>query len=337
MTNADNITLPAGYRERLPRAWHAWAKDLPEIVATYLERWELEVAGEFPLSYSYVVPVERSDGSACVLKVQPTDIPEVEGAERELLGLHLAGEVAVRVVEEDARAGVLLLERAVPGTSLDEMAERDDDLATETLASVIAGYGRPVADPETSGLRPIVEFAEVFERFDRGPHGEVARRKLASVSDTRLSVLLGMDELGTGIPALRSCRYTAEEVMTQLALDKAPQYLLHGDLHHANVLSDEERGLLVIDPWGMYGDREADVAAALHNPPAVIARTDDLDALLRRRLSIYSDAIGLDMERLTAWCFAYNVIRALWTLEDRGEVAEDADDVRTATALRRMI
>jgi hypothetical protein len=62
-------------------------------------RRELTVAGEFPLSYGYVVPVDRADGRACVLKIQPTDIPEVEGAERELLGLRLAGPVAVRVVE----------------------------------------------------------------------------------------------------------------------------------------------------------------------------------------------------------------------------------------------
>ncbi|MGH9303551.1 MAG: aminoglycoside phosphotransferase family protein [Acidimicrobiales bacterium] len=338
MPDLHSLELPDGYREGLPRSWQAWIDQLPEQVNSYLERWELTAVGVLPLSHGYVVPVERADGRACVLKIQPTDVPEVEGAaERELLGLRLAGRVAVEVVEEDARNGVLLLERVLPGNALDEMAERDDDAATEALAMVIRDYGRSLDDPGSMGLRPIEELAEAFERFDRGPHGSVARRKAADAAETRLSAVLGIDELGTALPAIRSARETAERVLGELLADRSEPYLLHGDLHHGNVLVDEHRGLLVIDPWGLYGDRSADVAPALHNPLEFVARTTDIDSLIRRRLAIYAEVLDVDKECLAAWCYAYNVIRALWALEDSGEVSERDSDVRTVAALRHLI
>jgi aminoglycoside phosphotransferase (APT) family kinase protein len=202
---------------------------------------------------------------------------------------------------------------------------------------VIRDYGRPVVDPASSGLRAFVELAEVFERFDRGPHGAVARHKAAAAVDTRLSAVLGMDELGTGIPAIREARHTAESVMAELVADRAEPYLLHGDLHHGNVLVDEARGPLVIDAWGLYGDREVDVASALHNPPEVVAGAADLPALVRRRLAVYGEVLERDRDRLTAWCYVYNVIRALWTLEDSGDLPAENAGARTVAVLRTMI
>lgn len=337
MPERYKLNLPDSYRDRLPRSWRPWLDQLPELVNEYLERWELEVVAELPLSYNYVLAVERSDGRQCVLKVQPTGIPDVEGAERELLGLRLAGSGAIEVVDDDATAGVLLLERAIPGTTLDDMVTRGDDLATETLAIVIAQYGRPLNEPESFGLRNFNEFAEAFEKFDRGPHGEIARHKLGAAPETRLSIVLGMDELGTPVPAMRRARYTAEEVMDELVADKVPPYLLHGDLHHGNVLLDEEQGLRVIDPWGLYGEQAADVGAALHNPLDFVGQADDAVALIKRRLSIYAEVIGLDHERLVAWSYVYNVIRTLWSLEDRDDLPENDSGVVTVAALRTMI
>lgn len=334
VASSQDLGLPDDYLERLPRSWRPWVEHLPEMLEAYLERWQLTVTGAFDLSFSYVVPVARADGRACVLKLQPTDVPGVEGADMELLGLRLAGPVTVGVIEEDAASGALLLERAQPGTTLEAMCERDDEAATVILATVIRAYGRPLEDPGSMGLRPFGEFAEAFERFDRGPHGQVARKRAAAAPESRLSVLLGMDELGTGIPAMRSARDTAERVLGELTSDHREPYLLHGDLHHGNVLADDERGHLVVDPWGLYGDRSADVAPALENPLEFVARTPDLGALLRRRLAVYTDVLHLDGEQLAAWCYVYSTIRALWSLEDGGDASSQA---RTVGALRTLI
>lgn len=331
------LKLPDGYREQLPRSWQPWLAQLPELVASYLDRWELTIMGEFPLCHSYVAPVHRADGRPCVLKIQPTDVPEVEGARRELLGLRLGAPITVGVVEEDAANGVLLLDRSLPGASLEEISERDDDVATETLATVIRDYGRPLDEPGSLGLRPLEEFADAFERFDRGPHGSAARRKAAHPTETRLPVLLGMDEVGTAVPVMRSARDTAERVLAELLADHSTPYLVHGDLHHGNVLADDEHGFVVIDPWGLYGDRSVDAAPALHNPLEFVARTTDVFSLIRRRVAIYAEVLDVEWEHLAAWCYVYNVIRCLWTLEDGDEVSENDAGVRTVMALRQLI
>jgi streptomycin 6-kinase len=146
-----------------------------------------------------------------------------------------------------------------------------------------------------------------------------------------------MDEGGSALATIRSARDVAERVLAELLADQIEPQLLHGDLHHGNVLVDEERGLLVIDPWGLYGDRSADVAPALHNPIEFVARTTDVDSLIRRRLAIYADVLDIDKEHLAAWCFVYNLIRALWTIEEVGEVLERDASLRAVAALRKLI
>jgi streptomycin 6-kinase len=42
--------------------------------------------------------------------------------------------------------------------------------------------------------------------------------------------------------------------------------LLHGDLHHGNVLHDSERGWVAIDPKGVLGEPEYEIGVALRNP-----------------------------------------------------------------------
>ena len=336
MADAHKLELPASYRERLPHSWRGWLEQVPDQVASCVERWELTIAGELPLSHSYVVAVERADGRPCVLKLQPTEVPELPGPAREVLGLRLAGPVAVEVVEEDVASGALLLERALPGTTLGPLAAQDDDAATTSLATVIRAYGRRI-DTGSLGLCPFEELAEAFERFDRNPHGGIARRKAAATAGSRLSIVLGVDELGTAVEAVRSARHTAERVLAELTADPSEPHLLHGDLHHGNVLDDERRGPLVIDPWGLYGDRAADVAPALHNPLEIVTGAADVDALIRRRLAIYAEILEIDLERLTAWCYVYVAIRALWAIESNAELPDDDARVRTVTALRRLI
>lgn len=333
------LDIPDDFRARVRqfgrREWLQWLEDLPELVATYLGRWELEEDGRLPLSWTYVLPVRRANGQACVLKLQPRAQPDDEGAIREMRALRLAGAAAVTVVEDDADEGVLLLERAMPGDSLVSACDVDDDSATETLSTVIQGFSHPVEPGH--GLPPVGGLASAFERFDSGPHGDIARSKAASRADNGLIIRLGLDEQGSGLPALREARRTAERVLEELEADKSQEFLLHGDLHHDNVLQDEGRGWLVIDAKGFVGDAGYEVATAMHNPIRFVTAVEDLERLFSRRLSIFAGVLDLDRERITAWCYVNAVLSALWTIEDGGSLTDDAMIIRSVAALRTMI
>ena len=305
--------------------WVRWLRDLPDVVATLTEQWDLSLGELFPLSWNYVVAAEREHGGACVLKVGP---PVAEGGEstvREAAALRRAGPAGVRMLEEDPDAGALLLERAIPGTPVADMCAEDDDGATEILASAMLEFWKP-AEP-APGLPPLSSLEDTFEEFDRGPHGSSARKDLVQT----------LAEIDSGLRDLRAASLTARRVFRELVADHAPAMVLHGDLHHDNVLMDEERGWVVIDPKGFVGGAGYDTAAMLYNPLDFVDGISDPEPLLRRRLAITSGIVGIDRDVLAAWGFTKVVLSLLWDLEDGGELQRGSGQMRTLAVLRKMI
>jgi len=339
-----DLGLPEAFRNRIlatkRRDWSSWLDELPEIVATCCDRWELSLGEAFDLSWNYVVAAETAGGTPCVLKAEPPVQPDGEGVVRELRALQLAGPSAVGVIESDADLAVMLLERAIPGDVLADRCAGDDDGATEILAGAMEGFWQPVDEDDRPrlGLPDVTELKDIFERFDRGPHGSIARRKKAKSPASGLATQLGLDEAGTGIPSIRAARDTAERVLGELQSDRVTARILHGDLHHENVLYDEGRGFVVIDPKGFVGDPSYEIGAALYNPLAMVSGITELRPLFDRRIAIYCSVLGLDREKVTAWSYVKAVFSALWVLEDGGTI-EGEDDliVRSIATLRTMI
>ncbi len=92
--------------------------------------------------------------------------------------------------------------------------------------------------------------------------------------------------------------------------------LLHGDLHHFNILRGQREPWLALDPKGLIGEREYEIGALLRNPD--LEKLDDraLMKLTLRRIALLSEIFGFDRQRLTAWCFAQDVLSVWWGIED---------------------
>jgi streptomycin 6-kinase len=113
----------------------------------------------------------------------------------------------------------------------------------------------------------------------------------------------------------------AERAWAGLEASAGPPVLLHGDLHHLNVLSAGD-GWRAIDPKGVLGERAFEPYALLRNPPGVASRPD-YGALTARRLDIVASETGIDRERMRLRCFAGSMLSAWWSFEDHGEVREE--------------
>ncbi len=272
-----------------------WLRELPALVEELTARWGLRVGEPFAaLSYNYVAPAERADGTPAVLKV---GVPHKElFSEMEALRLY-AGHGMARLLEADRERAAMLLDRLRPGTPLLKLA--DDEQATRIAAQVMRGLWRPIAPEE--------------ER-----HFPTTRDWAAGLG--RLRARFGG---GTGpLPAPLVER--AEAVFAELHASAAEQVLLHGDLHHENILRGERAPWLAIDPKGLIGEPAYEPGALLRNPlPALIERPDAL-AVERRRIAILAASLGLDAARTTAWAFAQAVLSAWWTIEDHGHGWEPA-------------
>jgi streptomycin 6-kinase len=84
-----------------------------------------------------------------------------------------------------------------------------------------------------------------------------------------------------------------------LASAPAPR-LMHGDLHHFNVLA-HAGAWYAIDPKGLSGDVHFEAAALLRNPFESLLAASDIAGLLGRRIERIARATGLDGGRLRDW------------------------------------
>lgn len=282
----------------------AWLDDLGATIERWQTRWSLGPLTPFALSYSWVAATTRADGSACVLKLVPPGTGILDDEARWLAAVD--GRGAVRLLEDAAADGALLLERVVPGETAATLVPHADDEATAAIAGVLRQIQRPV--PDGVGLPTLAE-----RTTDLAAH----RRRHEDA---------GSDPLPVGLVA------AAEQVAGELLRTADGEVLLHGDLHHDNVLRDRTRGWLAIDPHGLRGDPVYEAATMIYNPlelgPGALDRLDRRTALLAREL-------GFDEQRIRAWGFVQAVLSVVWDLEDGGPISQ-AEPAPLAVARRLM-
>jgi streptomycin 6-kinase len=110
--------------------------------------------------------------------------------------------------------------------------------------------------------------------------------------------------------------------------------VLHGDLHHDNVLDFGTRGWLAIDPKRLTGERAFDYANIFTNPdladPSRPVATRP--GCFARRLEVITQASGLDRRRLLRWILAWCGLSAVWYLGDGDNAYTDLHIAELAAA-----
>lgn len=183
------------------------------------------------------------------------------------------GDGAVRLLRHDSHRRALLLERAVPGHDISGLS---DEVATSIAVSVCRRLWRPASEP----FRWI------------GDH----------VPDW-------LDDAAFVPSSARDLIPVARELLD--SLDVGGSTLVHGDVHHHNILDAGGGRYVAIDPKPMLGDPEFDIPPLLWNP---IGQTITR-ASAESRLAAFA-AIGLDQWRMRAW----SVIRGAYLSVDAVDV-----------------
>ncbi len=240
----------------------------------YLDRWHLTPDGEPVVTHSSNLLPVLWRGKPAMLKLS-ADEAERSGA----AVMHWwDGHGAAKVYCHDADA--IVLERAQGRRSLLAMAaEGEDDEASRILCDTVARLHAPRIAPKP----PLIPLARWFR--DLAP----AAGKYGGV--------------------LTECH----DIATALVADPRDETVLHGDIHHGNVLDFREHGWLAIDPKGLVGERGFDYANIFANPE--LSTVTDPDRL-RRQLPIISAAANIEPARLLGWIAAYCGLSAAWFLDD---------------------
>jgi streptomycin 6-kinase len=267
-------------------------------IARYAERWRLSLTDKPFETPSAWLAYGARESVPVVLKIPKPGSDEHNG------GFALAqfgNDIAVRVLEHD-ECGILM-ERAVPGTTLANVVlAGHDDEATHVICDLIERLPRGPIPPGSWKTVPYMAIA--WDRYRKGaPH-----------------------------PLLGPYVDRAEKMYLDLCRASSDRVLLHGDLHHMNILRDT-RGWLIIDPKGVVGDPAYEVAMALHNPVPHFEMMSE-PKVLARRVRIFSERLKISEERVLQWCFAVDILCHLWTVEDHMDTSDFPRSLQVAdTAL----
>jgi streptomycin 6-kinase len=115
------------------------------------------------------------------------------------------------------------------------------------------------------------------------------------------------------LPILARCA----DVARCLLAEPREVTVLHGDLHHDNVLHGS-RGWLAIDPKGLCGERSYEVANLLGNPWPHGEIVHQTDRMLRLSM-LYASRLDLDPRRVLGFALAHAGLSASWSLDDGGD------------------
>jgi streptomycin 6-kinase len=241
--------------------------------------WRLTADGAaFSTPSSQLHPV-RQDGRAAMLKVV-THPDERNGA---AALFWFAGKGAVEVLAHEGDA-ILMARGDGPYDLADMVGRGEDDAATRVICEVVRDLHASRAAPPPEGLMPLTRrFRSLF--------------------------------LTAEAPGADEHYRTAAEMARRLLAEPLDCVVLHGDIHHENILRDGKGGWAAIDPKGLIGESTYDYANILENPircPEVVLSP----GRLRRQAEVIAETAGISLKRLLEYTFAFAALSECWGVED---------------------
>ncbi|MBI2785865.1 MAG: phosphotransferase [Legionella longbeachae] len=253
-----------------------WLASLPSLV----EQMEMahRLSGLSPvinLSYNYVLSGFQ-ESQPIILKLGL----DSAGFKREVLALKsFAGFGTVKVLQESD--GMLLIERAVSGMSLKSYFPKQDNNAIQITCDCLKRlHQAPIPRAHT--------FPQIKEW------------------------LIALDK-DLNIPA--HYLHQARQLRDNLLVTSSEPVLLHGDLHHDNMLQNGD-GWIVIDPKGVIGEPAYELAAFIRNPIPELLAQKNAAHIISQRIARFAAILELPEQRILDWCFVQAVLSWVWAIED---------------------
>ena len=287
----------------------AWIEELPSILRRCCDKWGLTLGPpSAEIKVNYVAYVEMGHGEQAVLKV---GVPHGDfSAEMEALAIY-EGRGINRLIDCDQALNAMLLERLRPGKMLDSVgnAREQSEIAAHILQNLHA-----TPPPSNHALPHFMDWMRgAFADAKSCEDSERARGYIEQIPrvESMMEILLEPDE---------------------------PQILLHGDLHHWNILSDADRGWMAIDPKGVIGASCLDVGRFINNAMGFGETAAEKREILLEAVAVFSEVLGENEERMFAGAFCDKIMGSSWGLQQKPdehealkvmvEVARDVDDRR---------
>ncbi len=287
------MQLPEQFKENLIRIFgenaEKWISDFPVILQKCIEKWQLKnLVFIEPLSINFVCFAESKLFGKSVLKIGVPN-PELYS---EITALKLFNRKnSCRIYDSDLDLGALLLERIIPGTDLTNIKESDDRffIASEVITCL----------PEP-----------IKENLDLPSYSDWVSRAFGQAKG---------DDYKKILPLVNK----ANDFFLNLEDNYTQRMVLHGDLHHKNILNDNH-GWKAIDPKGVIGLPYLESARFIKNQLEMVNESERLDNL-EKMVKIFSEKMNINPKIISKCAFIDSVLSTCWSIEEN-DSPENIDD-----------
>lgn len=257
-----------------------WLSHLHQIIEVYEKKWELTILRPVEnLSYNYVLNVKQINGCPAILKI---GVPSIDFSNEINTLASYDGNGSVKLLRYEKKDGIMLLEKIIPGNMLFDLSEEE---AIEQYATVWSKLPREV---NLSLKTPnISKWFSAFDRYVESDYDFVEYPPKKFVLEAKFHSLD--------------------------FINPSNEFLLHGDLHHENILYSEEKGWTVIDPKGVIGHFYLDFTSFMVNH---LPKNKDVKQVLKNRINRLSNLFHLDKQKLVEASFIMATLSMCWAIED---------------------
>lgn len=265
------------------------------VVEKYRKPWELsEIEFQKSLSTNSLIfyAVSKQYGRV-ILKALINS-----GFDKEILACKLfQGENFCKIYEYSLEDQVYIMERIMPADTLYESASRNDRI--KIVGRIFKGLHKTDI--------PDSAFPTYSEWFEAGKEGTKNRKDCED---------------------LYQYLYSAERMLADINQKYSRNLLLHGDLHHENILKNENGSYTVIDPKGVIGDPVFDLSRFILDEFRDDLTSEPKDVIIDFVQKL-GDSVGIPCEILLRCLYIETVI---WLFREElanGESLEECQQLIT--------
>lgn len=299
------MDIPARFMEKIVRTFgdkgREWLDRLPGIFESCVQRWELtECQPLEDLSVNYICFAKSPNHGQVVLKI---GVPHPELFTESIVLRLFRGRHVCTCHDSDLGLGALLLERIIPGDNLASIPDQSERIR------IAADMIRDLPIPLAEGVVGLPTYSTWISRaFSRARREKIVGQRMLTLIDA------------------------ADSLFREVERSDCPQKVLHGDLHHWNVLMDSSGRWKAIDPKGVIGAAHLEAGRFIINQVGEVDDTD-LYANLDEMTTVIGERLGQPRRTIAICGFVESVLATCWSFEDRDEPAHLSEGIRTCQML----
>jgi len=290
------MNISRKFKQTMINVWNdkgkTWLLELPERIKYFTNKWQLQNLKPFEnLTYSYVISAYSALYKTPVVLKMMLSHQELFDEQKALE--YYNGRGCVKLLASDIDKGAILIEEIVPGTPLSTLFPINDDKATAIAIEIIKGlHQSPILIREVANFPSISNWLSLLDHFNDSKIPGDSLKNAQTLSKFLLST-------------------------------QGDLCVLHGDLHHQNILLDNHREWIVIDPKGIVGELGFEAGTFLRNPFLCLLEQPNAHEVINNRLHLLAGGLQIDYGRLLDWGYVQTVLAACWAIEDNLGNADD--------------